>query len=241
MKTILIAGVAALGMLSSVAAVTAADLSAPAVQPMLSPQPVTDWTGFYVGIFGGLAASQHTLTATPTGGGASLGSLDLTGNGAIGGVQVGYDYDLGQFVVGASADIAASNIRTEINGTAFLGGGGGGAVDIKGQVHYLATAQARAGVKWESVLGYVHGGVAFGNTEQSVTSGGVAAPGFGSQNRTGYVVGAGVEYAVTDSISLQTEYSFVNLGDALIASSGGTDVNSAISFHMVKAGLNFRF
>ncbi|MDB5911252.1 MAG: porin family protein [Massilia sp.] len=237
MKSILIAGFAALGMLSSVAAVAAADLSAPAVRPVLSQQPVKDWTGFYAGIFGGLAASQHTLTAIPVGGGPAVTDIGFTGNGALGGLQVGYDYDLGQFVVGGYTDIAASNVRAEISGTGF----GGAATAFKMQLNYLGTVQARAGVKLDSLLGYVHGGLAYGSTDQDLSALGVPAGIAGTQTRTGYVLGAGVEYAVTDNLSLQTEYSFVNLGDALIASGVAGSYHGALSFHMVKAGLNYRF
>jgi opacity protein-like surface antigen len=48
---------------------------------------------------------------------------------------------------------------------------------------------------------------------------------------------------VTENVSVQTEHSYVNLGDMRVATigGGGPDINEALSFHMVKVGLNFGF
>jgi outer membrane immunogenic protein len=154
-------GVVALGMIPA-AARFAADLPQTVIVPVSSASAAHDWTGFYAGVFGGIAASQHDFSAWAGGSSVDIG---FTGNGALAGVQVGYHYDLGDFVIGASADLAATNIRAEIGGS-FVGN----TFDIKSQLNYLGTVQARAGAKWDNALAYVHGGLAYGKRNRAPRS-----------------------------------------------------------------------
>lgn len=193
-----------------------------------------NWTGFYAGIFGGVSTGdfEYGLDAPapiPPGVG-----FDVNGGGGIAGIQVGADYQFDQFVVGAVADIALSNHRAELSVSL-----GGPAVDLSSTLTYMGTIRARAGFTFDNLLAYAHGGVAFGKTEQEFA--GAAIPGLDDVNRVGFTVGAGIEYAVTENISLQTEYAYTSFDDEELISSGGVSLNEALSFHTVKAGVNFRF
>ncbi|RUT34524.1 porin family protein [Arsenicitalea aurantiaca] len=169
--------------------------------------------------------------------------------GGLAGVQAGYDLEVGNgFVLGVAGDVAWTNIHAGIDGNiGIFGGPDGTDFEVSSTLAWLATLRARAGLTYGNLLGYVHGGVAFGNTEREVSFGGTSLD-LGdaeSASRTGFVVGAGLEAMVTETISLQAEYSYFDLGsDELFSfpAEGGTISGTEnLSFHTIKAGLNFRF
>ncbi|HEY4203261.1 MAG TPA: outer membrane beta-barrel protein [Devosiaceae bacterium] len=231
-KLVLAAAAAALFSTSAFAA----DLSAPSVVVSSS---ATNWSGFYAGVFGGVATGDFDYSAVPAGGGPSVLDLNVNGGGGLAGVQVGADAQFDQFVVGAVADLALTNHRAEI-GVSVPGGGLD--ADIQSQLNYLGTVRVRAGMAFDNVLAYVHGGLAYGQTEPSISVAGIGAvPGLDKQNRWGYTLGAGIEYKVNDNVSLETEYAYTHFDDKSLADLGAGSINEALSFHTVKAGVNFRF
>ena len=88
----------------------------------------------------------------------------------------------------------------------------------------------------------------------------VAAPGFGaftsnyaggrSTTQVGYTIGGGVEYAITNNVTLKGEYLYVDLGrtsttagylgGASVAGDNFTTRNST-EFSVARAGLNWKF
>lgn len=227
-----IAILAAAAMMSTSA--FAADLGVISQPAPVGFEPVNNWTGFYAGVFGGVGAADFELTPVGVPGAGFLS----TGRGALGGVQVGYDYQIDSFVLGAVADIALSGVE----GRASIGGGLG--FEYTSRLEYLGTVRARAGfLPTDDLLVYAHGGFAYGRSNPTLSLGGVPAPGFVATNRTGWTIGAGVEYAVTENISLQTEYAYTDLGaptvsDAALLPASATE---SLKLHTVKAGVNFRF
>src|ERR1700719_3008483 len=101
MKRILIAG--ALALVSAVPAF-AADLPPAAPPPPRAPAmyvpaaPAFTWTGFYIGLNTGYAFGQSNWTS-PMG---STGYFNV--NGALAGVTIGGNYQIGQLVVGIETD-----------------------------------------------------------------------------------------------------------------------------------------
>lgn len=197
-----------------------------------------NWTGFYAGIFGGVATGDFDYSLVPAGGPSVL-DFNINGGGGFGGVAVGVDYQIDQFVVGAVADIAIANHAASV-GFNVPGLGDG---ELNSTLEYLGTVRARGGVAFDNLLAYAHGGVAFGGTKQELTVAGAAVPGFDPENpnRVGYTIGAGVEYKITDTISFQTEYAYTNFGEEDVYVIPGGSVTESLAFHSVKAGLNFRF
>jgi outer membrane immunogenic protein len=56
----------------------------------------------------------------------------------------------------------------------------------------------------------------------------------------GWTVGGGLEWAVTQSISVKAEYLFVDLGHVDISTPVPTDAD-VDETHIVRAGINFQF
>lgn len=225
-KAILGAAVAAL--LSSGGAF-AADLVSPP-PAMASPTPAAyDWSGFYLGVFGGVATSRQDFSTDPAG-----LTFGVNGGGGFGGVQGGYNFDLGGAVLGVSADLALANIGGDLSASF-----GPGSIDAASTIDYLGTVQARVGLPWDNLLLYLHGGYAYAHEKQSITG---IGPGINfDQGHSGFVVGAGVDYAINQNLSLETEYGYYNFGSTQITSLGGGSINETTSFHAVKAGLNYKF
>ena len=215
MKKYLLASVAALGLVAAGAA-SAADLPSrkgPVVAPVYVP--AFTWTGFYVGANAGYGWGNVNAN-----GFANVGDLD----GFVGGGQVGYNYQMGQFVVGLEADLQAADLSS---------GNNLGLVGVK--TDYFGTVRARVGVAFDRFMPYITGGWAYGNVKTSIP-----ALAFSSDrsHTGGYAVGAGLEYAITNNLIAGVEYLYVDLGEKSILNTGtkvGTD------FSVVRARLSYKF
>lgn len=194
-----------------------------------------DWTGPYIGVFGGVTTGDFEYEAGADGIDERL-NVDISGGGFVGGAQVGYDWQASNWVFGGVADIAFTNHSAEISGSID----GLGSASAESKLKYLGTLRGRVGYAFDRALIYGHGGLAFGKTEQTISIDGLGSVGE-SQSRTGWTIGAGAEYAVTDRVSLGTEYSYVDLGTERLLDEGGIFVDEDVAFHSVKALLNFRF
>lgn len=218
MKKYLLASVAALGLVAAGAA-SAADLPSrkgPIAAPVYMP-PAFTWTGFYVG-----ANAGYGWGNVNTNGFGQVSDLD----GFVGGGQIGYNYQMGQFVLGLEADLQGADLSS---------GNNLGLVGVK--TEYFGTVRARVGVAFDRFMPYITGGWAYGNVKTSI-------PGIGfSSDRThtgGYAVGAGLEYAVTNNIIAGVEYLYVDLGDKSINTLVGTG-KVGTDFSVVRARLSYKF
>lgn len=243
MKRVRVASACAAGLMALCAAgnAGAADLPTAKAAPF-APAPVQrapySWTGFYVGAnIGGNLTSNWNADAQAGSGfsfhddnsGLAAATLDTGIGGVIGGAQAGYNWQYGWAVIGAEADISGLSAGGSGSWTSFATLNGSTlTTSASERMNYLGTVRLRAGyVLYERWLLYVTGGFAYGgvNNSGSVTMNG--APGYqwtnsSSNVRTGYAVGGGVAYALTDNISLLLEGYYYNLGAQL-----NTDVGNA--------------
>ena len=92
------------GMLTSASAASeAADVLGGPIYPPPPPIPfVYNWTGFYVGAHDGVGWSDGD------GGGSS---------GFVGGGQVGFNYQINQWVLGVEGDFAGTTIKDSVSAT----------------------------------------------------------------------------------------------------------------------------
>ena len=111
MKKILLSSVALLGLSAGAFAADLPSRRAPA--PMIAAVPVFTWTGFYVGANAGYGWQNNDDSSifVPAGTfgpgtvGGTITYADDEGDGFVGGGQVGYNYQIGSFVLGLEADI----------------------------------------------------------------------------------------------------------------------------------------
>ncbi|AMJ61215.1 outer membrane protein [Bosea sp. PAMC 26642] len=253
------------GILSAIALVAlggtafAADLPS-RKGPVYAPvAPIFTWTGFYVGVNAGAAFSTIDTTLSGTaantiGNVAALrrpASLSTDKTGFIGGGQIGYNYQIGSFVLGAEADFQYTDLKET---RSFLGTSGATSV-FRNEMEYLGTVRLRAGYAVDRFLVYATGGLAYGEVKNNATFFNAALPGqvdyLGSRSDTqiGYAVGGGVEYAFSSNLSAKAEYLYYDLGKkntgvnlTPVGPAGGSYVaRNETSGHIVRAGLNYRF
>ena len=79
-------------------------------------------------------------------------------------------------------------------------------------------------------------------TEDLLTPGGITA---GTQvisdNRTGFTVGAGIEFGLVENLSGKIEYDFYDFGSKNYNFNAVTPVSVSSSLHTLTVGLNYRF
>jgi outer membrane immunogenic protein len=229
----LLAGTAALAIAASAA--QAADLpSRYAPPPMIAAVPVFTWTGFYVGVNAGYGwnTNSNNNRFDPVFGFVGNGSNN---GGFVGGGQVGYNYQIGQFVIGLETDIQYADLG---NGGNSFGGNNNG--------NWFGTARARAGFAIDRALIYATGGFAYGDigggSGAFVGPNGTIFAGSGNNTNTGWVVGGGVEYAFTNNLTAKLEGLYVNLDSNSNNNFGAfTTNNNKAEFGVVRAGLNYKF
>jgi len=249
--------IAATALLAAAAApAAAADLArAPAYKAPVVVQTVHNWTGFYLGGHIGYGWSGNNnwnvVGITPPVAGIG-GSVNPDADGFIGGAQIGANYQAGMWVLGLEGDFTWSGQRGGANGIVTVGGVPLPGVVSNGntRVDWTATITGRVGVAFDNVLIYAKGGVAFAEIDHTYA---ITAPGFvgftkAGNNRTGYTLGAGIEYALNYNWSIRGEYSFLDFGRrdytfvTLAPAAPGTTTNSIRDqIHQVKLGVNYRF
>lgn len=245
----------------------AADLpfTRPAPAPVALPLAFS-WTGLYFGVNAGYAFSTDSNVSTTgqavaninnVNGGARPASVSLRQRGFIGGGQVGYNYQFGQFVVGAEADLQYTDLRRSVLVTTIpLSGISTLNNRFSNKLEYLGTLRGRFGFAVDRALIYATGGFAYGETRASVNFTGPAPASVlqftGSQRRTsyGYTLGGGLEYAITNNLSVKGEYLYYHLQRSTLnvavipgSGGGGTGYNSRFrnNGNIIRAGLNYKF
>jgi outer membrane immunogenic protein len=109
-----------------------------------------------------------------------------------------------------------------------------GVLTCSDDVNWLATVAGRVGYSFDQVMLYGKGGVAF--MDRDLTVSGLGATSTASGSRTGWVAGAGVEWAFAPAWSVKWEYNHMDFGSQNII---GTSVDQTVD--AVKAGVNYRF
>lgn len=216
MKKILLSSAALVALTAGAMAADLPSRAAPA--PMMAAVPVFTWTGFYAGVNAGYGWNTNDANTyfDPAFG---YDSGKNTDGGFVGGAQVGYNYQMGMFVLGLEADLQYAD-RGRDNGYYGLG-----YYDRNSSADWFGTARARAGVAFDRALVYATGGFAYGDSNG------------------GWTAGGGFEYAFSNNLSAKLEGLYINLEgrnryDGYVGSYG---VNSNDEFAVIRAGLNYRF
>lgn len=221
MKVSLYAGVAFSALVAFAASANAADLPrrTQAVAPAPIAVPMFTWTGFYAGLNGGYAFGDFTKA-----GKQFVGSP----KGAILGGQVGYNQQIGNFVVGLEGDLNWVDAKDSSGNGVFTG---------RGKVQSLATVRGRAGVAVDRALFFATAGYAGGSVKADLTT--PALNYSEAKWLNGYAIGAGIEYAVTNNVTVKGEYLYSSLeGKNYWADQ---NVKTGVNLNTVRAGVNYKF
>jgi outer membrane immunogenic protein len=206
-----------------------------------TPAPVDtySWTGCYVGgNFGSIFTKVDWAM-----GGAALSSMDS--NALAFGGQVGCNYQISTWVFGLQGDYDWVNLSGANDGSATGADAVNAGVTDRSTVESIGSLTGRLGYAWWRVLFYAKGGVAWQRDKYDMFVTATTAP-LTTVNvlRTGYTVGGGIEYAITNNFNMFFEYDFYDFGTAngsfavppLTESVGIRETDS-----IVKVGVNYKF
>ena len=195
--------------LAGVGAASAADMAVKA-PPMAAPIPVYDWSGIYIGLNAGYGWGENTnrnITFTDPGSVGFAPYFALGGNvfpnlrpqGFVGGGQIGADRQWGKFVAGVVTDFQGADIK-DAAAVAVNPNGVASTQTLTQRLDFLGTARVRAGFAANNWLFYGTGGFAYGQVNSSLNfsapTAAVILINSNTENRTGWVAGAGVNYGI---------------------------------------------
>lgn len=240
------------------APVMAADLYTP-----VEPIPFS-WNGFYLGGHAGYGWSDKEWTLYDSGN-PNTGPEDCSGcgevktsygmDGFLGGFQLGYNHQINTIVIGGEIDFSFSGM----DGTGEWQAGAGedegdgqlNTTDRNGktELNWLMTVGPKLGMAMDQTLFYAEGGLAVADEDYSHLGNGANRIYKGSDTRTGWFIGAGLEHAFDSNWSAKVEYNYIDLGSDKVSMSrttGSNETRTAIfdidqDMHVVKFGLNYRF
>jgi len=258
MKRALAWGIGALALTGLAIPASAADLGArPITKAPPAPVPVVyNWTSCYLGVNGGGKWADFRQDAFVVTGINGFPFDTVVGNdnetGGVFGGQVGCQWQFGGgWVLGIEGDFDGTSLkRTFVAGpNAFNPFAPGDTIELKND--WQASVRGRLGYAWDRWMIYATGGVAFANLKATV--GLVATPVnpavfFSTdQTKTGWTVGGGFAYAITDNLDLGVEYRFSqfdfsnDLGSVTGIFPAGFTINPRLDTQEVTARLNWHF
>jgi outer membrane immunogenic protein len=184
-----------------------------------------NWTGFYLGANVGYGWSDGSGTLTA---GAVTIPINGSGDGVLGGVQAGYNWQMNQFVFGIETDFQLSDGKGNVTS--------GGVVVGNASNDWFGTIRGRVGYAFDRWLLYVTGGGAYSHNKLTSVPAGLSAEATGWS----WTVGGGVEMALWDRWSAKLEYLFIDTPDStpVIA---GTATTGSVDTNIIRVGLNYRF
>lgn len=197
-----------------------------------APMTPYNWTGWYVGLNAGgnWGRSQTSTTVGPGAGGTSFGAPAVSGinsigaptnfdtDGFTGGIQGGYNYQIGQWLLGVEADFEYFRSAGSNSVTGVVVPGFPGIIATSVSTDWLFTVRPRLGVILNDWLVYGTGGLAV--TELKATWNFVevfastAENASASVTKAGWTVGGGVETMLPGKWAIGAEYLYVQFDSA---------------------------
>jgi outer membrane immunogenic protein len=228
------------------AAASAADLpSRYTPASVITAAPVFTWTGFYAGVQAGYAWGEDEtdpLFDGIPGFSTSVTSYDV--EGFVGGGHAGFNYQIGSIVLGVEGDVEAAAVDGDRrwNNEVIPGV----SATAKSEIKVQGSLRGRVGFALDRMLVYGTAGFAFATIENIYTSSNGASTITETFDDTkwGWTGGAGVEYAITNSLTARVEYRYTQLEDYRNASTliaVGRAAEQEPDFHTVRAGVSYRF
>jgi outer membrane immunogenic protein len=245
----LIAAVAAVGAMLGIGAASAADLPMKAM-PYTAPPPPFSWTGFYIGgnAGAGILLDQGFQSGSSV---LQLNSLaDRHGIGGLAGGQIGYNWQMGMFVLGIEGEGFWSGMK--VTQDQFEGINPGVLVStatIKNRWDY--DIAGRFGIAIDHALIYGKAGWVAGNFAWNLTE--PLSPAFnnnGNATLNGLLIGLGLEYAFTNNWTVKFEYDYLGFPakDVLFTTCSSatctpftTTQSVSADKHIFKLGFNYLF
>jgi outer membrane immunogenic protein len=235
-----------------------------AAGPAAAQDNTNPWTGFYLGgIVGGAWANTKAEATLTTGNGtviippadaAAFGKVtanDQTEGGFTGGVEGGYDYQMGNWLFGVEGDWTSLDLKTTSHKTleSLVNPGTSYVLNQKIKTDWMVTLRPRVGYTMGPWLVFATAGLGFSELKYSANffdnvSSADTLTADTKSTKTGWAAGLGGAYAFAPNLSLKGEWLYTDFGHV-----GTAETNSFVSItpsdsvkaHMFRVGLDYRF
>jgi opacity protein-like surface antigen len=199
-----------------------------------------NWAGFYIGAYLGAGQGFANLTFLDDG-----TTTNPRFAGFLGGGEIGYNYQVGEWVFGLEGDLAWTNAHGARSCPI------GFFANCEIDMNWLSTATGRIGYTyWDRFLTYVKGGAAIARDRAEATctpnSQSTILPVVGcpsssdSKTNVGWTIGLGSEFGLTRNVSVKSEIMYFDLGSDRYTIAGiPTDIQR--TGFISTLGLRFRF
>lgn len=203
-----------------------------------------DWSGAYVGVQAGYGWADADYEMEFGGNPALLITSSPEPDGFVGGIYAGYNFQTeSNLILGVEVDASLGGLSDDglpmfQNGVLSLGGTG------FADINWSGAARARIGYAADRFMPYIAGGIAIAEVEFGYDFS--VPPGIQSGDTTmlGWTIGAGVEYAITDSIQTRLEYRYTDYGQKSTTMSGDDPTSPGrvdVQTSSIFAGISFAF
>lgn len=224
-------------MLKTASAAALALLLTGVAAPALA-QTAPDWSGPYIGVFGGFLQpnedanetlrfdrdldGQYDDTVLTAGGADAFTNFcadqvsggaqpcDDDASGVEGGVKLGYDMQFGRWVVGAVGEVAGVNAEDSVTGFSSTPA----FYSFTRKLDHVAALRARVGYAAGPALIYATGGVAYGKVRNSFVTSNTAnsfTVTADEDEADGHQFGGGVEWRLAPRFTVTAEYLYSDL------------------------------
>ncbi|PSJ50340.1 outer membrane protein [Pseudaminobacter soli (ex Li et al. 2025)] len=197
------------------------------------PVAAYNWSGVYVGgqvgyVAGGKVNHDYVVS--------DMYDYRLSPRGAFGGIFGGYNYQLdGGVVVGIEGDVNWGDVKA----TGETVGDPDFASTTK--LAWNGSGRVRLGYAFDRVMPYVTGGFAVARLRFEERENGSFYD-EAAKNLTGWTLGAGAEYAVTDNWTLRGEYRYTQYGKKdFVAMPQDEKWETKIRTHDLRLGVAYKF
>jgi outer membrane immunogenic protein len=195
-----------LGTILMAGSAVAADIGGPV--PYYSPASPAgyNWAGFYAGLNLGYEWGKVT---------------NSNGNpsGIMGGGQIGYNWQSGQFVFGGETDLQVSAADDTFAPWKFSN-------------PWFGTLRGRLGYAMNNILFYGTLGLAYGDLDGELS--GLEE----TKTEVGWTAGAGLEVGLTPRWSAKVEYLYMDLGSRSFSITG---TDNGLHANILRFGVNYHF
>jgi outer membrane immunogenic protein len=217
-------------LIATSAGFAAAAAAMPAAQaadmPIKAPryvEPAASWAGWYIGANAG-AAWQNTDVDVSN----SIQTFSFSNTVFIGGGQIGYNWQRGNFVFGLEGDISGVGGK---NST-------GSYQALQSEIRWLSTVRTRFGLAVGDTMAYMTAGLAIGSVKNSLVEGISYSS---SKTKVGWTVGGGVEHMLNRNWTIGLEGLFVDLGRSTLNFNKSSSLRFSNQAVIGRLKLNYKF
>jgi len=205
------------------------------------PSAMADWGGFYVGLSGGAGWADGDVSYVPPSS-ITAGPFSYSLDGVVGGGFAGWQMQSGSFVFGVEGSFRGG----DLDGNTSCNVGNNDICEF--DLNHIWTAGGRVGWATPTVLIFVSGGYAeasFDVTRHVFPPAINLNPSFGTFDHSGYMIGGGLEWMLSDHVVAGVEYQHISLDattERVVRNDGGFAVlESDPNMDIAQARLAYKF